>query len=231
MKPYTVTVFSFFSIHGIGIINREGPYAINRGKFSFSIGTGKEIDTLRGFPVISLPFRPIIFTSRAFVNLDRGKEIYAEVLGFGWASEGGMGGDTTGEAIARAVKRALMMAKLEPSDIDYINAHGNAMRDYDIAETKGFKLAFGEEIYSIPISSIKPITGQAFSATGVFQVIAACLTLKTGVIPPTINLQTPDPNCDLDYVPNRPRRARVRNILINAQNFGTHTVLIVGRVN
>ena len=163
--------------------------------------------------------------------LDRGKEIYAEVLGFGWASEGGMGGDTTGEAIARAVKRALMMAKLEPSDIDYINAHGNAMRDYDIAETKGFKLAFGEEIYSIPISSIKPITGQAFSATGVFQVIAACLTLKTGAIPPTINLQTPDPNCDLDYVPNRPRRARVRNILINAQNFGTHTVLILGRVS
>lgn len=163
--------------------------------------------------------------------LDRGAEIYGEILGFGLSTEeeGITKVDISGESIAKAIKQALAMARLDLSDIDYINAHGNGMRNYDIAETNGFKLVFDDKAYNIPVSSIKPITGQSLSVTGVLQVIASCLILRAGILPPTINYETPDPKCDMDYVPNRARRARVRNILINAQNFGTHTVIILGK--
>lgn len=163
--------------------------------------------------------------------LSRGANIYAEILGFGWASEGGMGGDTSGEAAARAIKSALSMAGLDPTEIDYINSHGNGMPHYDLAETRGFKLVFGDRIYNLPVSSIKPITGQAFSATGVYQVISVCMTLKTSVVPPTLNHEIPDSECDLDYVPGKVRKGRIKKALVNAQNFGTHTVLILGRID
>jgi 3-oxoacyl-(acyl-carrier-protein) synthase len=122
-----------------------------------------------------------------------------------------------------------LRAKLNPTDIDYISAHGNGMPDYDLVETRAFKDAFGEVAYSIPVSSIKSMIGHAMGAGSVLQVAASCLTLRHGIIPPTINLRTRDPECDLDYVPEKARAARVRRVLLNAHAMGgTHSVLILG---
>ncbi len=113
-------------------------------------------------------------------------------------------------------------------EIDYINSHGNALPDYDLVETLAFKRAFGSIAYNIPISSIKSMIGHALGAASAFQLAAACLSLRDQVIPPTINLDTPDPACDLDYVPFRAREARLRNALINAHAMGgTHSVLVL----
>ena len=164
--------------------------------------------------------------------LDRGAKIYAEILGFASAEEGMdmMKCEISGKTLARAIKAALNMAKLDASEIDYICAHGNSMRDYDIAETNAFKLVFGGRAYKIPISSIKSMTGQILAASGGFQVVASCLTLQNSIVPPTINYEIVDANCDLDYVPNQARATRVRTVLMNAHSLGeTHSVLILGQ--
>ncbi len=163
--------------------------------------------------------------------LERGATIYAELLGFGTGNEGGYGVKTdAGEhALADAIEAALDEASLSAGHIDYINAHGNALPDYDLVETRAFKNAFGRHIYNVPISSIKSMIGHAMGAASALQLAAACLTLQHRVIPPTINLEDADPECDLDYVPNQARVARIRNVLINAHAMGgTHSVLIVG---
>jgi 3-oxoacyl-[acyl-carrier-protein] synthase II len=126
------------------------------------------------------------------------------------------------------VSQALSASDLGPLDIDHINAHGNAMPDYDIAETNAFKSVFGSSIYSIPVSSIKSMIGQALAVAGTMQAVSTCLSLQCSVIPPTINYDTPDPQCDLDYVPNHARRARLRNVLLNSHGMGgTHSVAVL----
>jgi 3-oxoacyl-[acyl-carrier-protein] synthase II len=163
----------------------------------------------------------------------RGASIYAEVLGFGAANEGGYGHrvDAAELALTAAIGIALRRASLEQGDIDYINSHGNALPDYDLVETLGFKKAFGPIAYNLPISSIKSMIGHALGAASAFQLVATCLSLRDQMIPPTINLDTPDPECDLDYVPLRAREARLRNALINAHAMGgTHSVLILGNL-
>jgi len=163
--------------------------------------------------------------------LERDATIYAELLGFGTGNEGGYGIKTdAGEhALADAVKTALDDASLSVSEIDCINAHGNALPDYDLVETRAFKTVFGRSICNIPISSIKSMIGHAMGAASALQVAAACLTLQHSVVPPTINLDDPDPECDLDYVPNLARVARLKNVLINAHAMGgTHSVIVLG---
>jgi 3-oxoacyl-[acyl-carrier-protein] synthase II len=158
--------------------------------------------------------------------------IYAEVLGFGSGNEGGYGSrlDAGELALTDAILMALARAGLNKDDIDYINSHGNAMPDYDLVETRAFKRALGDTAYKVPVSSIKSMIGHAMGAASAFQIAATCLTLQHSVIPPTINLETPDPECDLDYVPNRARVSRVRNVLINAHAMGgTHSALMLGR--
>lgn len=161
----------------------------------------------------------------------RGASIYAEVLGYGHGNEGGYGPrtDTAEKALANAVRTALMTARLTVRDIDHISAHGNGLPDYDLVETRAFKEVLGPLAYSIPVNSIKSMIGHAMGAASALQMAACCLTLQHGIIPPTINLETADPECDLDYVPQRARVARVRRILLNAHAMGgTHSVLIVG---
>lgn len=161
----------------------------------------------------------------------RGAHIYAEVLGVGHGNEGGYGPrtDTAEKALTNAIRAALSKAKLTAADIDYIAAHGNGLPDYDLVETRAFKEALGVTAYNIPISSIKSMIGHAMGAGSVLQISASCLTLQHGVIPPTINLHTTDPECDLDYVPNKARPARIRRVLLNAHAMGgTHSVLILG---
>jgi 3-oxoacyl-[acyl-carrier-protein] synthase II len=126
--------------------------------------------------------------------------------------------------------RALENAHLRPQDIDYINAHGNGLPEYDLNETSAIKKVFGELAYQIPVTSIKPITGQSFSVTGILQMITCVLVINEGIIPPTINLVNPMKDCDLDYVLNRFRTGRVKTALMNAHGFGgSHTVVIVGK--
>jgi 3-oxoacyl-[acyl-carrier-protein] synthase II len=161
----------------------------------------------------------------------RGAPIYAEILGYGGGNEGGYGPRTDAAelALTEAIHTALTDAALTAADIDYICSHGNALPDYDLVETRAFKAAFGTKAYSIPVSSIKSMIGHAMGAASSLQVAAACLALQRLTIPPTINLETPDPECDLDYVASRARIARIRNVLINAHAMGgTHSVLVLG---
>jgi len=162
----------------------------------------------------------------------RNAKIYGEILGYGATNDGHdlFGASTEGTAAAECFKKALANAHLTAKDIDYINAHGNGYLEYDICETEAIKEAFGEIAYQIPISSLKPITGQSLSATGIYQVITCLLAMKDGIVPPTINLLNPHPKCDLNYVPNDLKKMDVKAAAMNAHGFGgRHTVLILGK--
>jgi len=164
--------------------------------------------------------------------LQRGVPIYGEILGFASVSEAKkiVSVELSGESIAKVIELALKSASLNPSDIDYINSHGNSMVDYDVSETNGFKLALGEYAYQIPISSIKSMTGQSLAPASGLQLISSCLSIKENIVPPTINYEYLDPNCDLDYVPNKARCNRIRTVLMNSHSVGgTHSALIVGK--
>jgi len=156
--------------------------------------------------------------------------MYARILGFANSSEGShlRKVDESGASDARTMTLALMQAGLFPRNVDYISAHGNSMVDYDAAETAGIKLAFGRHAWNIPVSSLKSMLGQSLAASGAMQVVGACLTLRDGIVPPTINYQVPDPSCDLDYVPNVARRVRVRTLLIHAHSMGgSHSAMVL----
>ncbi len=164
--------------------------------------------------------------------LNRGARIFAEVTGYGCATEGQhlAKADPSGVELATALRQALVEARAAPTDIDYVCAHGIANREYDMADMRALKLALGEHAYSIPVSSIKGTTGQPFAAGGMWQVTAACMAMQTGIVPPTINYRYPDPECDLDCVPNRARPARVDTAVVNSHSFGgTHSALIIRR--
>jgi len=161
----------------------------------------------------------------------RGAPIYAKILGFASITEGAhmRNVDVSGEPAARAMSMAIADAGLTRQDIDYISAHGNSLVDYDISETAGIKLALGERAWSVPISSIKSMCGQAMAASGAMQVVSSCLAIRDSIVPPTINYCVRDPACDLDYVPNVARRVRIRNVLVHAQSIGgSHAALILG---
>ena len=164
---------------------------------------------------------------------ERGARIYGEVLGHGSASEaiGMRKGDLSGKRMAAAILNAIRQAGLTPEHIDYVNSHGSSLPDYDICDTNAFKEALGKHVYKIPISSIKSMIGQPVSAAGTIQAAAACLSLRDQIVPPTINQEVSDPQCDLDYVANTSRVARVRNVLINGHSFGgSVAALLIGQV-
>lgn len=164
--------------------------------------------------------------------IDRGATIYAEILGYGAASEaiGMRKGDLSGTAMAEAIRKAIYTAGLIASDIDHVNAHGSSLPDYDVCDSNAFKLALGDHAYRLPISSIKSMIGQPVSAAGAFQTASACLSIRHQLVPPTINQEVPDPQCDLDYVANWARAARVRNVLVNGHSFGgSVSALVIGR--
>jgi len=156
---------------------------------------------------------------------------YAKILGSGSANEGAhlRKVDETGDSVARAMESALRDADLAPRDIDLICAHGNSMQDYDAAETAGIKRIFGSHAWNMPVSSPKSMCGQALAASSAMQVVVACLALRNQAVPPTINYETPDPQCDLDYVPNVYRTARVRTVLVHSHSLGgAHFAMILG---
>ena len=134
-----------------------------------------------------------------------------------------------GEGAARAMQQALDKAGLAPQDIDYICAHGTSTPLNDAAETTAIKAVFGEVAYRIPISSPKSMVGHAFGAAGAISALAAVLAIRDNLIPPTINLETPDPECDLDYVPNIARETRVDTVMANAFGFGGQNAVAIFR--
>jgi nodulation protein E len=150
----------------------------------------------------------------------RRQEILGEIMGFGITSDAGHLTDPSADGAARAMRMALRDASVAPKDIGYINAHGTATRANDATETSAVKAVFGDEAYRIPISSTKSMHGHAMGASGAIEIAASLLALNDGFIPPTINLRSPDPACDLDYVPNTARSARVPLFLSNSFGFG-----------
>jgi 3-oxoacyl-[acyl-carrier-protein] synthase II len=160
----------------------------------------------------------------------RGAKIYAEIAGYGLSSDAQhvTEPDPTGRAPARAIRMALSDAGIEPDDIDYINAHGTSTPLGDASETRVIKLAFGEEkARSTPISSTKGATGHCLGASGAIEAIACILAVRDDVVPPTINQETPDPECDLDYIPNESRKVKVERALSNNFGFGGHNACLV----
>ncbi len=164
----------------------------------------------------------------------RGAHIYGEVMGYSATAdayhltaphEDGLGAI---EAMSLAIERA----GLKPEDIDYINAHGTSTRLNDIAETRAIKHVFGKHAYEIPVSSTKSMTGHLLGAAGALESVICLKVLSEGVIPPTINLETPDPECDLDYVPHTARKQNIQYAASNSFGFGGHnSCLVFGGVN
>ncbi|MBG9589591.1 beta-ketoacyl-ACP synthase II [Cytobacillus firmus] len=161
--------------------------------------------------------------------LARGAKIYAEIVGYGATGDayhitapapGGEGG-------ARAMKMAIEDGGLKPDDIDYINAHGTSTDYNDKFETLAIKEVFGEHAYKLAVSSTKSMTGHLLGAAGGIEAIFTVLAMKEGILPPTINLENPDPECDLDYVPNKTREKEITAAMSNSLGFGGHNATIV----
>jgi 3-oxoacyl-[acyl-carrier-protein] synthase II len=132
-----------------------------------------------------------------------------------------------GRGAAAAMQIALANANLKPSQIDYINAHGTSTKLNDSRETEAMKLVFGSDAELIPISSTKSMTGHLLGASGALEAAISILSIINGVLPPTINLETPDPDCDLDYIPYVPRRGKVRTAMSNSFGFGGHNASLI----
>jgi 3-oxoacyl-[acyl-carrier-protein] synthase II len=188
--------------------------------------------------------RPFDFTRNGFVMaegaaclileslesaMSRNCEIYAEVIGF----KSGCGGyhmvapNPTGEDAQKIMEQALSDAGVKPEEVDVIYAHGTSTKYNDAAETKAIKLAFGSRANKIPVSALKSMVGHTIGASAAIQSVALCLCLKSGIVSPTINLATSDPECDLDYVPNSSRKGDFRIGISNAFGFGSNNSVLV----
>jgi 3-oxoacyl-[acyl-carrier-protein] synthase II len=162
----------------------------------------------------------------------RGAHIYAEVVGFGMTADAYhlTDPDPDGKALSKAIRDALRLGEFHPEEIDYINPHGTSTLLNDKVETKAIKDVFGKQAYRIPISSTKSITGHLMGAAGGVEAISVLLAIEKGIIHPTLNYESPDPECDLDYVPNTARPAEVRYALTNSFGFGgTNATLLFKR--
>ena len=163
--------------------------------------------------------------------LARGAKIYAEIVGYGATGDAYhiTAPAPEGEGGARAMKMALDDAGLAPEEVGYINAHGTSTEYNDKFETMAIKTVFGEHAYKLAVSSTKSMTGHLLGAAGGIEAIFTVLALKEGILPPTINLDTPDPDCDLDYVPNASRKQEVNAAISNSLGFGGHNATIAFR--
>jgi 3-oxoacyl-[acyl-carrier-protein] synthase II len=159
----------------------------------------------------------------------RGATTYAEVVGYGASNDAYhmAAPDPESVGVAEMMRAALRRGRLEPEDVDYINAHGTSTPLGDLAETKAIKDVFGDHAYDLAVSSTKSVMGHTFGAAGAIEAMMCVLAIRDGVLPPTINYENPDPECDLDYVPNEARRAEVKIALSNAMGLGGHNGCVI----
>lgn len=187
------------------------PFDLNRNGFALSEGSGALVlETLDH-------------------ALKRDAHIYAELVGYGCSCDAHhmVRPSPDGEELATAIKLALDDGDILPEEVDYINAHGTSTSLNDVAETKAIKNVFGDLAYCIPVSSIKSSVGHTWGASGAVEAIASILTIQDQFIPPTINYETADPDCDLDYVPNKGRHAKVDVVISNNASFGGKNAVLV----
>jgi 3-oxoacyl-[acyl-carrier-protein] synthase II len=164
----------------------------------------------------------------------RGATVYAEVLGYGASNDAYhmAAPDPSSVGVIEMMRSALERSGVAPEDVDYINAHGTSTPLGDAAETKAIKEVFGDHAYELAVSSTKSVMGHTFGAAGAVEAIMCALAIRNGMLPPTINYSNPDPDCDLDYVPNEARKAEVRVALSNAMGLGGHNgCVLLGRVD
>ncbi|MBM4465326.1 MAG: beta-ketoacyl-ACP synthase II [Chloroflexi bacterium] len=211
--------FGMAAFHRTGALSRRNdeperasrPFDAQRDGFVFAEGAGI-----------------LILESLEYAQ-NRGAKPLAEIVGYAATADAYhiSAPDEAGRGVARAMERALKKAGLGPTDVDYINAHGTSTPLNDVTETKAIKAVFGDYAYRVPISSTKSMTGHLMGAAGAVEAIACVKTIQEGIIHPTINYEYPDPECDLDYVPNVARPADVKVALSNSSGFGGHNATIV----
>ncbi len=202
---------SFANMHALSRRNDEPQRAsrpFDAGRDGFVMGEGAAILVLE-----DLDFA-----------LERGAPIIAEMVGYGSTADAYHVTEPApgGEGLIRAMRAALHEAALRPDQVDYINAHGTSTQFNDSTETQAIKTCFGEHAYKLAISSTKSMLGHTFGAAGAVEAAISILSIVHGIIPPTINLEHPDPACDLDYVPNQARHSDVEVALSNSMGFGGH---------
>jgi 3-oxoacyl-[acyl-carrier-protein] synthase II len=158
----------------------------------------------------------------------RGAQIYAEVVGYGATADAShiTQPDETGDGARRCMERALKRAGAAPEDVDYINAHGTSTELNDAAETRAIKKVFGDAAYRIPVSSTKSMTGHLLGAAGALEAFFSVMAIHDGYLPPTVNLENPDPECDLDYVPLVGREASPKLVVSTSFGFGGHNACL-----
>ena len=159
----------------------------------------------------------------------RGAKVLAEIAGYGASADmyHFTAPQPEGKGAIRAMRKALKMSNVDPTEIGYVNAHGTSTKLGDVAETKAIKAVFGDHAYKLAVSSTKSVHGHLLGAAGAIEAAACILALDRGLLPPTINLDDQDPECDLDYVPNKARKANVKVALSNSFGFGGHNATLV----
>jgi 3-oxoacyl-[acyl-carrier-protein] synthase II len=159
----------------------------------------------------------------------RGATILAELVGYGSTGDAHHVTEPApgGTGLVRAMRRAMQKANLRPDQIDYLNAHGTSTPPNDRTETQAIKACFGDYAYQLPVSSTKSMTGHTLGAAGAVEAVISIMAIQTGIIPPTINLHHPDPDCDLDYVPNEARQRTVNVAMSNSMGFGGHNTCLI----
>jgi 3-oxoacyl-[acyl-carrier-protein] synthase II len=161
----------------------------------------------------------------------RGAKIYCEIVGYGNTADAShiTAPSPGGEGAARCMKMALRTAEINPTEVSYINAHGTSTPQGDICETQAIKTVFGDYARKIAVSSTKGATGHMLGAAGAVEMALCAKAIQTNIVPPTINYDTPDPECDLDYVPNTAREMTVNVVLNNSFGFGGHNATIAAK--
>jgi 3-oxoacyl-[acyl-carrier-protein] synthase II len=193
-------------------------------------GASRPFDATRDGFVLSEGCGVVVLEDLEFA-LARGARILAEVVGYGLSSDAFHITQPTpgGEGALRAMRLALRHANLTPDDIDYVNAHGTSTSAGDLAETQAIKSLLGQRAYQVPVSSSKSQLGHLIGAAGSIEGIISVLAIQNDLLPPTINLHTPDPECDLDYVPNAARPGHIDVAISNSFGFGGHNVSLIFR--
>lgn len=211
VNPYTLAGFNALTALSTNEDATKASRPFDKDRDGFVLGEGAGILVLESYDSAK----------------SRGAHIYAEVVGYGSTSDAYHITAPNGDGAIMAMKEALKEAGMEPKDISYINAHGTSTPLNDQFETKAIKSVFGDDAYNVAISSTKSMHGHALGGTGGIEAVLSIKTIEKGIIPPTINYEKADENCDLDYVPSVSRKADVKAVMSNSLGFGGHNAILI----